>query len=154
MWTLPLTRYQRFLQKPSLILPYIVCWMYVWKVLCAVHLDPETKVVWHLWKSSWVYYWKCNFPMTWSVCHSVGRLVGRSIGRLAGLSVCHDFLEWQRVTLPCSYRSTCFRIFKVIFQCLILGNSVIVYVNADLTSEWKCQGVRKGWANKEWLGKK
>ena len=48
-------------------------------------------------------YWKCNFPMTWSLM-SVGRLVGRSVGWFVGL-FWRDFLKERKVTLLCSYRS-------------------------------------------------
>ena len=47
------------------------------------------------------YYWKWDFPMTLSVRPSVVR-------RTVGLSVCHHFLNGREVSLPCSYRSTCF----------------------------------------------
>ena len=39
-----------------------------------------------------------------SICRSVRRRL--SVGR----SVCHNFLKGQKVTLPCSYRSTCLMI--------------------------------------------
>ena len=46
-------------------------------------------------------YWSCNIPINYDPsCPSVGRLVG--------WSVCHNFLKGWEVTLPCSYRSTCF----------------------------------------------
>ena len=41
-------------------------------------------------------YRKCNFPMTPNVRELVGR------------PVCQYFLKGREVTLPCSYRSTCF----------------------------------------------
>ena len=51
---------------------------------------------------------KCNFPMIPSVRLSVCWLLGWLIGPLVGMSVCHNFLTGREVTLPCSYRSTCF----------------------------------------------
>ena len=45
-------------------------------------------------------YWKCNFPMT------------RSVGRLVGLSVCMP-INMQEVSLPCSYRSSCYFTFTM-----------------------------------------
>ena len=51
--------------------------------------------------------WKCNFHMTHPACSSVGWL--DAVSRSVGLSR-HDFLKGQKVTLPCSYRSTCLMI--------------------------------------------
>ena len=48
-------------------------------------------------------YWKCNFPMNPS-CTSVGRLIPWVVVP----SDCLHFLKGRQVTLPCSYRSTCF----------------------------------------------
>ena len=39
---------------------------------------------------------------------SVRRSINRSISLSVGWSVCHNFLEGREVTLPCSYRNTCF----------------------------------------------
>ena len=44
--------------------------------------------------------WKWSFPMSPSVRPSVGRMVGRS--------VCLNFLNGRKVSLPCPYRINCF----------------------------------------------
>ena len=39
------------------------------------------------------------------------RLVGLSVGRSVGRSVCHYILKGWEVSLPYSYRSTCFHVY-------------------------------------------
>ena len=60
---------------------------------------------------------------------SVCRLVGWSVDRSVGLSVCHNFLEGQEVSLPCSYQSTCFPS----KQYLILQAGPRLEIRHDLT---------------------
>ena len=49
-----------------------------------------------------VCFWKGYFPITQSVFWSVGRWFGTF-----SWTVWHNFLKGRKVTLPCSYRSTC-----------------------------------------------
>ena len=56
------------------------------------------------------HYCKCNFPLNPHVHLSVGWLVCLSVGWSVIIS-----LKYREVTLPCSYRSTCFLI-EIVFS--------------------------------------
>ena len=55
-------------------------------------------------------------------CPSVGRSIGRSVSRLAGRSVITS-PKGRKVTLPCSYRGTCFK------RGILVSISMIVVVD-------------------------
>ena len=74
-------------------------------------------------------YWKRNFPMK-----PLGWLVGWSVGWLVDQMVCHNFLIWREVTLPCFYWSHCSFMFP--FQDFTIGLSLSRYFN----SLWRSVG--------------
>ena len=83
--------------------------------------------------SSWImkdvvdkYIWKCKFPL----CPSVGWSVEHSVGS----SVCHSFLKGRKVTLPCSYRSTCSTCDSLLFT---LGICRQLTLSLRITAEYK-----------------
>ena len=53
-----------------------------------------------------------------------GLLVGRD-GWLVCLSVCHNFLNWRKVALPCSYRSSCYPV------CWTVVSLMTVYLSSS-----------------------
>ena len=71
-----------------------------------------------------IVYWKCRFPLTWSV-----RL-------LAGWSVCHNFLKGREVSLPCPISEHLFINAKEKMVFLVLVQRHTMHVRTNWVLSW------------------
>ena len=70
---------------------------------------------------AWLVLEPASFPLQTSM------FIYSSVGRLISRSVCHNFRKGRKVTLPCSYRSTCFSLDNVVFYQLL--SRILNYLN-------------------------